>query len=370
MSEINSLAAFHAFSSGALLLLGSLLLAGLDRVNIKASRWLGVFYIILACSFTQLFLEGFQIDNNFLIHLLELPRWTLLPCLYMAVTYYVSPFRAKKDWILHFVPFLLFLLFSLVYLIPSIFNEQTRLPVLPIWIIFFIRYFFYVQIVFYWLVCYSLLRDHQRNVRMIASFTEKIDLEWLKYLLISVLFLILIRALSIIEVSVTDYTAILYFVGTILLAYSTLTQKSVYTIQTDQPQEKEETIVKKIVSERLTAEQVEELKNIVMRKTMDEKLYLDPGLTLLALSDKTGISTHELSYTLNNGIGKSFYQYINELRTEEAKILLLSADTKHLDILGVAIRAGFTSKTTFYTTFKKVTNLTPKEYIKANSATD
>lgn len=125
----------------------------------------------------------------------------------------------------------------------------------------------------------------------------------------------------------------------------------------------------KVLNERLTAEQVEELKSIVTRKTDSEKLYLDPSLTLSVLSGKIGISTHELSYVLNNGLGKSFYQFINELRTEEAKSLLLSEDTKHLDMLGVAIRAGFNSKTTFYTTFKKATKLTPKEYIKANSKT-
>lgn len=202
---------------------------------------------------------------------------------------------------------------------------------------------------------------------MVASFTEKIDLEWLRYLLISVLFLIFIRILSISNIQATYFSPILYFLGIILLAYSTLTQKSIYAIETYHPAEKDEIAPKKALNERLTPEQVEGLKYIVMRKTVDEKLYLDPSLTLSALSDNIGINTHELSYVLNNGVGKNFYQFINELRTEEAKSLLLSEDTKHLDMFGVAIRAGFNSKTTFYTTFKKATKLTPKEYIKANS---
>ncbi len=368
MSEINTLAAFYAFSSGALWLLGSLLFIGFDKVNTQANRWLGAFYCILACSFTQLFLEGFGIGGSFLIHLLELPRWAMLPCLYVAVNHYTSPSLPKKDWLIHFVPFLLFLIFSLLYVIPDIFNGQNHLPILPPWIRFTVRYFLFGQMVYYWIVCFFLLRRHQKNVKMVASFTEKIDLEWLRYLLISVLFLILIRVLSIANIHVTYYSPILYFLGIILLAYSTLTQKSIYAIETYQPEEKDEIAPKKTLNERLTLEQVEELKYIIMRKTVGEKLYLDPSLTLSALSDKIGISTHELSYVLNNGVGKNFYQFINELRTEEAKSLLLSEDTKHLDMLGVAIRAGFNSKTTFYTTFKKATNLTPKEYIKANSA--
>ena len=369
MPEINPLAAFYAFSGGALWLLGSLSFLGVNRVNARADQWLGAFYCILACSFTQLFLEGFEIGGSFLIHLLELPRWAMLPCLYMAVNHYVSPSLPKKGWLLHFVPFLLFLIFSLVYLMPKLFNEQSHVPALPSWIGFIVRYFLFGQMIYYWIVCFALLRGHQKNLKMVASFTEKIDLEWLRYLLISVLFLILIRILSISNIHVTYYSPILYFLGIILLAYSTLTQKSIYAIETYHPAEKDEIAPKKVLNERLTAEQVEELNYIVTRKTVGEKLYLDPSLTLSVLSDKIGISTHELSYVLNNGLGKNFYQFINELRTEEAKLLLLSEDTKHLDMLGVAIRAGFNSKTTFYTTFKKTTNLTPKAYIKANSET-
>lgn len=367
MSNINILAIFYAFSGGALWLLGSLLFIGFDKANTRANRWLGAFYGILAGTFTQLFLEEFEIGGNFLIHLLELPRWAMFPCLYMAVNHYTSPSLPRKDWHLHFVPFLLFLIFSLVYLIPILFNVQNHLPELPPWIRFIVRYFFFGQTIYYWIVCFYLFRSHQKNIKMIASFTEKIDLKWLRYLLISVLFLILIRILSIANIHVTYFSPILYFLGIILLAYSTLTQKSIYAIETYQPAEKDEIASKKVLNERLSPEQVEEVKYTVMRKTVDEKLYLDPSLTLSVLSAKIGINTHELSYVLNNGLGKNFYQFINELRTEEAKSLLLSEDTKHLDLLGVAIRAGFNSKTTFYTTFKKATNLTPKEYIKANS---
>lgn len=367
MPEINNLASFYAFSGGALWLLGSLLFIGFNKVDRQANRWLGAFYCILACNFTQLFLEEFGIGGSFLIHLLELPRWAMLPCLYMAVNYYITPYSPKKDRLLHFLPFLLYLLFSLVYLMPNIFNKQNHMAVLPPWIRFIVQYFFVGQMVYYWIVCFFLLRHHQKNVKMVASYTEKIDLEWLRYLLISVLFLILISILSKSNVHVTYFSPILYFFGIILLAYSTLTQKSIYAIETYRPPEKEEIAPKNTLNERLTTEQVDELKFRVMRKTVNEKLYLDPSLTLSALSYKIGISTHELSYVINNGLGKNFYQFINELRTEEAKLLLLSEDMKHLDMFGVAIRAGFNSKTTFYTTFKKATNLTPKEYIKANT---
>lgn len=370
MSGMNPLTAFYAFSAGALWLLGALLFIGMDKVNSLANRWLGAFYFILAFTFIQLFLEGFRISASFLIHLLELPRWAMFPCLYIAVNLYISPDSAKKDWLVHFVPFLLFLIFSFAYLMPILFNKENHLPVLPSWLGFIIRYFFFCQMVYYWIVCFALLRGHKKNIKLISSFTDKIDMDWLGYLLISVFFLILVRLLSMANIHITYFAPVLYFLGLIPLAYLTLTQKSIYAIEKYHLLGKDEIEIKKIVNERLTVDQVEELKNIVIRKTVDEKLYLDPSLTLSVLSAKVGISTHELSYVLNNGIGKNFYTFINELRAEEAKSLLLSENTKHLDMLGVAIRAGFNSKTTFYTTFKKATNLTPKEYIKARSGTD
>jgi len=370
MSEINMLSTFYSFSSGASWLLGILLLIGIDKTNIISSRWLGVFYIILGCSFTQLFLEEFRVEVDFIIHLLELPRWAMFPCLYMAVSYYSSSVLQRKDRFIHFVPFLLFLLFSLVYMMPKIFNEHVHLPALPRWIGIIVQYFFLVQMVYYWILCFAELRKHQKNLKMLSSFTDKVDLEWLRYLLNSILILIIIRILILLNFPITRYSPIIYFLGIILLAYSTLTQKSIYAIEENiNPEQDSEDSRghKKLVNERLTSEQVEEIKKIVMNKTMSEKLYLNPYLTLSVLSQKIGINNHELSYVLNNGIGKSFYQFINELRTEEAKLLLLSEETKHLDMNGVAIRAGFNSKTTFYTTFKKATNLTPKEYFKINS---
>lgn len=369
MADLPILATFFAFSAGALGLLGSMFLMGFTKVNPSADRWLGAFCLILACTFTQLFLEAFKLDASGWSLLLELPRWAMLPCLYMAVNCYVAPSLSPQNRLLHFVPFLLFLLFSLVYLIPALTNPEAYVPSLPAWIRFIVRYFFLGQMMYYWMSCFALLRRHQTNLLFLSSFTENIDLKWLSYLLASGLMLIGIRLLSLFVTEVTAFSPVLYFAGIILLAYSSLTQKSIYVTESFLTVEKDEIEATKETHERLTPAQVGKLQRIILRKTQDEKLYLDPQLTLSALALKTGITTHELSYVLNKGLSKNFYQFINELRVQEAKVLLLSDDLKHIDLLGVALKAGFNSKTTFYTTFKKATHLTPKEYIKAHMKT-
>ena len=53
---------------------------------------------------------------------------------------------------------------------------------------------------------------------------------------------------------------------------------------------------------------------------------------------------------------------MNGYRIEEAKKLLLDPKNKNFTILSVGFEAGFNSKTTFNTVFKKFTGLTPTEF--------
>lgn len=363
---IDIISTFHAFSAGAFLLLGTLILMGVNQTFSQADRWLGTWYYLMACLFTQLFLEGFHVESEGLIHALELPRWATLPCFYLAVHCMVKPAATIRYWVLHFVPFLAFLLLSCIYLIPGLFNDHIHPVRLPQCAILAIKYFFFAQCIFYWIACYRLFKIHQNNIRQLSSYTEKINLVWLKYLLIALLFMIAVRLLALVHFAFSSAAPILYFMGTVALGYATLTQRSIYKVESTENL-LDQTDDKKIkAEERLTAQQVDILKEKLLQTTTAEKLYLDPGLTLSSLADHIGINPHDLSYIINNGLQKNFYQFINELRTEEAKTLLLSEEATRLDMYGIAISAGFNSRTTFYSSFKKTTGTTPTEYIKVH----
>lgn len=90
------------------------------------------------------------------------------------------------------------------------------------------------------------------------------------------------------------------------------------------------------------------------------KCFLEPELTLNGLSEITGIPSRYLSQIINQHKQKSFYDYINGLRTEYACKLLL-VDSKKT-ILEVLYESGFNSKTSFNTSFKKHTGQTPSQY--------
>ncbi|GJQ64154.1 MAG: hypothetical protein SCALA702_32070 [Melioribacteraceae bacterium] len=97
---------------------------------------------------------------------------------------------------------------------------------------------------------------------------------------------------------------------------------------------------------------------------VENKPYLQPKITLNELSDLTGINRNLLSRIINEHYGKNFFDFINIYRITEFKAIAESSKNENLTILALAYQAGFNSKTTFNTAFKKLMNTTPGEYYK------
>lgn len=100
-----------------------------------------------------------------------------------------------------------------------------------------------------------------------------------------------------------------------------------------------------------------------LTKLMTEKLvYKNQNLKLHEVALMINVSSHELSQHMNENIGKSFNQYINEYRIEAACNILKSQTL--LSVEGIGSEVGFSSKSSFFSTFKKIKGVTPTEYKK------
>ncbi len=113
----------------------------------------------------------------------------------------------------------------------------------------------------------------------------------------------------------------------------------------------------------LTNEHVEKLKAYVET----ERPYLNPSLTLRSLAEQVAIHPNQLSWLLNESIGKNFNQFLNEKRIEHFKQLVLDPDNSHISLIGLAYESGFSSKTVFNTAFKKTVGMTPKAFQKSQA---
>ena len=95
---------------------------------------------------------------------------------------------------------------------------------------------------------------------------------------------------------------------------------------------------------------------------LENQRFLDPNLTMNILALEMDMSVSHFSKLVNKYSGYNFSDYINALRVEQAKKLLSDPEFNRYTIISVGLECGFNSKSTFYSAFKKFTNLTPTDY--------
>jgi AraC-like DNA-binding protein len=99
----------------------------------------------------------------------------------------------------------------------------------------------------------------------------------------------------------------------------------------------------------------------------NDKLYLDPELSLDKVADHLRIPAKSISVTLNQHYQRSFNDFVNDCRIREVKERLVAPQNDHLTILGIALESGFNSQATFQRAFKNMTGHSPREYLNLKS---
>ena len=93
----------------------------------------------------------------------------------------------------------------------------------------------------------------------------------------------------------------------------------------------------------------------------EQKVYCENLLTKERVAEMLQTNRTYLSQVINEVYGKSFTQYINDLRIEEAVRRLDNPDSRRaLRLIGQDL--GFNSPTTFNTQFLQRTGMTPTQY--------
>ena len=122
--------------------------------------------------------------------------------------------------------------------------------------------------------------------------------------------------------------------------------------------------IRKYKKSLFSSEDLHKYKDRLNLLMLEEKLYLDPELTLRSLAEFMNLPPNHLSQLLNLGFNQNFADYINSYRLTEFKQKLASDAAHQLTLLALAYDSGFNSKTVFNTFFKKKVGTTPKDYLK------
>ncbi|AWG27212.1 hypothetical protein FK004_00520 [Flavobacterium kingsejongi] len=94
----------------------------------------------------------------------------------------------------------------------------------------------------------------------------------------------------------------------------------------------------------------------------EQHIYTDSTLNREKVAEKLSISPGYVSQIINTITGDNFAHYINQYRVEAVKEMISNSEYENYNLLAMGLESGFTSKTTFYKAFKKVTGQTPNEY--------
>lgn len=296
--------------------------------------------------------------------------------LYTAASTNMLPSR-RPIWFLHFLPFLL----TIVLLLPlylkngeeklaiymsggedyHLFNQILLLAI-------------YISGIAYIIASFILLRKHRKNIGEQFSYEEKINLDWLRNLIIGLLVLWLI--IIVLKKNSIVFSAAAVFVT--LIGYLGIRQRGIFGMNEPQPipnpgksddlrtamDTVSETAApkRKYANSGLNPELAMQIHTKLVRAMEQEKLFTEPELSLAMLAGKLEVHPNYLSQVINEKEGKSFFDYINTLRVEEFKRLAALPESSQFTLLSLAFDCGFNSKSSFNKNFKKVTGQSPSAY--------
>ncbi len=118
----------------------------------------------------------------------------------------------------------------------------------------------------------------------------------------------------------------------------------------------------KYESSSLNNEMAKSLLSEIKEKVENERAYLRPDYSIQQLSDELYISRHKVSQVINQELGLTFREYLNQCRVNEAVDHIKENDSG-LTMSRLAIDVGFNNKVSFYRAFKRHTKSSPSEFI-------
>ncbi len=364
-----SLITFFGGAQGILVAVAILRSKGPNRI---ANRILAT--LILTISFVLL---GSLMNVNdralvqrypFLIFLLDMPLFAFGPLIFLYVSKLLTTDgTSNRAWKLHFLPAFLHQFHLLRYMLEP--NQQTleRLatrdfPVAP-----FVITFAALQIAYYLIQSAKILgkfrteveneRSDQPVLNYLSVFLLAMGACWFAWFLSGLVFIF--PSVSLFQFLKPDVAWILMAMTTALLAFYAMAEKEALAISLE---------TKKYENSSLSTSQQDALSDRLCEWMRTQKPHLEPKLSLHTLARQLEIPSKDLSRVINETHAMNFFDFVNRHRIDEFKRLATRERLENETILGIAFEAGFNSKSTFNHSFKKLTGLTPAQFLKSDQA--
>ncbi|MEC3908117.1 helix-turn-helix domain-containing protein [Tamlana sp. 2201CG12-4] len=253
-------------------------------------------------------------------------------------------FKLPRYYLLELAPFILFFMASLFVTKDWYSNSKWVIIIFSSGLIF-IYLHFATYIAMAWRIFRLAKKKHQKAP---MTKSQKAVFNWLKPLLIGFVVIWWSYVLNILD------EAVPYVIGPIMysLVIYYLSYKAFQLKATDMD------------GHVFKPNNDHQLFEALSKLMVDNKLYLEPDLSLTKLSKMLGKSTQQISLVINQCAQRNFNDYINYYRIQDAKALLSDPENEKYTISSIAFDMGFSSLSSFNTAFKKFEGTTPSAYRK------
>lgn len=212
-----------------------------------------------------------------------------------------------------------------------------------------------------------ILKRHQKNIGDNFSFTEEVNLKWLRNIILGMAVLWFTVVATSIMTDDNLGSSIVFGVAVVfifLIGYKGSRQGIIFTDEFQKTIPKEP--LTKYQKSSLTSDQAKEYLDRLAQYVKQEKPYIESRLTLPQLAGQLEMNHNYLSQVINDKLNQNFYDFINGHRIAEFKERLSNDTSNRYTFLAHAHESGFSSKSSFNEVFKKIEGKTPSQYLKTN----
>lgn len=339
------------------------------KYRVKSTYYLTALLFTFSYSNLIYYLEDANIITYPIMHRYFMFPFPLLnPALfYFYFKYFLNPehkLSVREKWL--FAPAIIALAAELTFRIPQIFGMAlpNYYPLYDTLLLFveFSGVFLTAVVLLY---SYFMISKHEREMKTKKTIDTIPGIGWFKKMAVALLVLCVLWLGQLIYVVVNKVFMPFYglWIGMSIMIYW-LGHVGIYKygVQQERKSIRNYSIEHKVVYpvSRSKNGHIDALEHLLV----DQKMFLDSMLTLDKLAEEMKLSKSHLSRIINNELGIGFPDYLNSLRVEEAKRHLLNPEFANYTLVAIGLEAGFNSKTTFNSAFKKNTSFTPSEYRK------
>ncbi len=348
-----------------------------------SSKWLGLLLLLGTLYFTPHMLgyAGWysrRLTREILFFVPFMQVLLIGPVVYFYVkSLLLQDFKLTKKDLLHFVPSLLYLLYSLIVFITDklildefYFYADGRDKDLSTWY----QTAGLISMMFYLVLSLNMYFTYRKNIFETLSYAESVLFQWVRNFMLAFLGLLGLRILFFLlhpewGAFGSQFWYYLCFAGImVFIAISGYIHAERQTVLENSLVRESNFGNPEILSNE-TVEKTEPLPNLGIWKEridnliVEKELYKNPRLTLSNVAQELDTTTKMISSIVNSGHDKNFNDYINSYRVEAVITSLKNGDPAVMSMLGIALEAGFNSKATFNRAFKKHTGNTPKSFL-------